>query len=235
MIARILHPLMLTVVKTLRISYKEKIIYLNKKPHVCKNAIYACNHSCYRDIPIACEIVKDHFYLLLGVQKLDIMSKLLFIMNGVVWVDRDERKSRQQAAKQLVELLKAGKNVLYYPEGTWNLQPSKPALPLYWGGVRIAQEAGYPIIPVCFEYSGASIYVKFGQPINVGKEDDRLNKFDELTDAFSTLKWEIWEQFPIEKRATFDMDWDKEVKRRLDAYPLLDYEKEKRVIRKSFF
>lgn len=31
-------------------------------------------------------------------------------------------------------------------------------------------------------------------------EDDKQMKIEELEESFATLKWEIWEQFPIEKR-----------------------------------
>lgn len=108
------------------------------------------------------------------------------------------------------------------------------SLPLYWGGIRIAKEADCPIIPVCLEYYNTNVYVKFGSPVYVSAEDDNTVKINELEKAFSTLKWEIWEQFPKVKRTTLDIDWEQEVKRRIEAYPELDYDYEKSVIRKLY-
>lgn len=84
------------------------------------------------------------------------------------------------------------------------------------------------------EYFGKKVYVKFGHPITVQLEHDKQKKFEELTEAFSTLKWEIWERFPVMKRASIDVDWKQEVRKRLAAYPKLDYAYEKSVIRKPY-
>lgn len=234
LIHRLLHPLMLLIVKVMRIGNRQKIFCMNKKPEIRRNAIYAFNHSCHMDIPIACEIIKKHCYLIIGIQQLKAVDKLFFCMNGTVWIDRHDKASRQKGVKQVLELLKAGKNILYFPEGTWNLHPAKLSLPLYWGGIRIAKEADCPIIPVCLEYYNTNVYVKFGNPVYVLADDDNTVKINELEDSFSTLKWEIWEQFPIVKRATFMLDWKQEVKRRIEAYSKLDYEYEKTVIRKLY-
>lgn len=105
----LLHPLMLLVVKVMRIGSGYKIFYINKKPQIRGNAIYAFNHSCHMDGPIACEIIKKHCYLIVGIQRLKALDKLFFWMNGTIWIDRHDKTSRQKGFKQIVELLKAGK------------------------------------------------------------------------------------------------------------------------------
>jgi hypothetical protein len=64
-----------------------------------------------------------------------------------------------------------------------------------------------------------------------GKRADKKQKIDELTDALATMKWEIWESFPIEHRAEFSgNEWEEEMQKRIAEYPKLDYEYEKRCI-----
>lgn len=228
------YPLKLLILKTLHTLQGYEIIYLNKEYPISSNAIYAFNHSCCLDAPVASEVIKRHCYIMVGVQNLKIIDRLFFAMNGVIWVDRHNAKSRNDATGKMCNLLEAGKNIMYFPEGTWNLHPAKPMLPMYWGGIDIARKTKCPIVPVCMEYYGKRVYVKFGNPITVQPEHDKQKKFEELTEAFATLKWEIWEQFPIIKHGSNDVDWNLEVRKRLAAYPKLNYEYEKSIIRKPY-
>lgn len=180
-ILELVYPLRLLILKGLHIVQGYEIIYLNKECHISTNAIYAFNHSCFLDIPIACEVIRRHCYILMGVQNLRIADKLFFAMNGVIWVDRHNAKSRNEAAGKMCDLLEARKNVIYFPEGTWNLHPAKPMLPMYWGGIDIARKTKRPIVPVCMEYYGKRVYVKFEHPITVQSEHDKQKKFEELT------------------------------------------------------
>lgn len=78
---------------------------MNNEDQISANAIYAFNHSCILDILISLEVIRCHCYILMEVQRLRIMDKLFFIMNGVIWVDRHNAKSRNDAARQMAELL----------------------------------------------------------------------------------------------------------------------------------
>lgn len=73
----------------------------------------------------------------------------------------------------MTHLLNKGENILMYPEGTWNLTPSKLMLPLYWGVVDLAKVTEAPIIPIVAEYHQKCCYVKFGQPLYMGKRIDK--------------------------------------------------------------
>lgn len=52
---------------------------------------------------------------------------------------------------------------------------------------------GKPIIPLCIEYTDEEILTKFGSPITVSGNDGKQEKAEELSAAFSTLKWDIYE------------------------------------------
>lgn len=78
------YPLKLLTIKAMHITQGYEIIYLNNEDRISANAIYAFNHSCFLDIPISLEVIRRHCYILMGVQRLRIMDKLFFIMNGVI-------------------------------------------------------------------------------------------------------------------------------------------------------
>ena len=71
-------------------------------------------------------------------------------MTGIVFVKRESLSSRKDAKIQTANLLKGGKNILVYPEGTTTTdrttQSFKP------GTFKTSAELGLPVIPVAIEY-----------------------------------------------------------------------------------
>ena len=235
LIHNILHPILLFIMKKQRVLRKQKLIKVNECPAFKnKSALYVCNHSCRYDIPFACEIIGRRTNVLVGKQRLEFIDRLCFILNGVIWVDRHSSIDKKKASQRMQELLSKGESVLMFPEGTWNLEPSKPMLPMYWGCIDIARLTGVPIVPFLLEYRGKECYVKFREPIYVKETDEKSAKFEELSEIMATLKWEIWETFPATKREDVELDeWDKEKDVRIKAYPKLDYEYEMSCVRKK--
>lgn len=230
MLHKLLHPALIMIMKLQR---KQELLILNEHPLVEKNVIYAVNHSCVNDMPIASEVIKRHTYVLAAKQRLRFIDYACFLLNGVVWVDRDDRQSKHKAMEQMERLLKKGRNICMYPEGTWNLTESKPILPLYWGIVGLAGNAKVPIVPLVLEYRENICYAKFGQPLTVKETEDKRERINALEDSFAALKWELWEMFPTVRRADIRQDeWSEEVRRRLAEYPLADYKREQRYVRR---
>lgn len=224
-----LHPILLRIIKGRK---KHEIIILEEKPSVDGEAIYAVNHSNRYDVPIVAEIIKSHIWILVGKQRLDLIDRMFFGLNGSVWVDRKNKRDRNNAKKKVKRLLKNGNSVLMFPEGTWNLTPSKPMLPLYWGIIDIARETGKPIVPLILEYKDEVVLAKFGEKFLVEKDSDKTKEISRLTDIMATLKWEIWEESPIVERKKLKIDeWDVEVKKRLQEYPKMDFKYESGCIR----
>lgn len=229
-IYRYIHPLLLSVMVKRR---EHELIYLNKLPVVEGNVVFVVNHSNRFDIPYACEMIQKHAFLLIGKQRLEWLDRMAFLLNGTVWVDRMKKKSRQASFCKLRKKLTKGENILMFPEATWNLSDSLPVLPLYWGCVELAKQTGRPLIPIVLEYVGKQCFVNFGTVMYVSEDDDKAEKIEELRDEFATRKWEIWERLLFCKRAELEGDeWQKEVAYRLADYPKLDYEYEKKCIRK---
>lgn len=224
-----IHPLLLKIIKQQR---RHKLHILNSPPQVALNAIYVVNHSCKYDFPYAAEVIKHHTYVLVGKQHLYLIDKIAFFLNGVIYVDRKSKTDKAFVKNKIIKLMLNGENLCVFPEGTWNLTPSKPMLPLYWGVVDIARETKCPIIPLVLEYKEKDCYVKWGNLIYVTERDIKQNKIRELSDEMATLKWNIWEMFPrVLRKEIGETEWEKEKEQRLAEYPKLDYEYEKSIIR----
>lgn len=227
-IHKILHPILKRFIK-----FPQNLIELNKMPSVNDKAIYAFNHSCRWDVSIAFFVVKRPVYVLAGKQRLEFLDWLGIVLNGCVWVDRQDKKSGKDSMKKMEKILLKGNGMVIFPEATWNLTESEPMLPIYWGVIELAKRTSAPIIPIILEYRGNNCYVKYGEAVYVSKSDDKRKKAEFLEDSMATIKWDIWGNFEIERRSNVFADvWNIEKERRLKEYPKLDWKYEKSCIRK---
>ena len=190
----LIHPLMLRMMPARR---NFPIVMINSMPSVQQNKIFVMNHCNVHDVPIACEVIREHFYVLVGKQKLELIDRIFFLLNGVVYIDRKNKLSRKYGFEKMLELLKEGHNLLIYPEGTWNMTSSKPMLPMNWGVIELSRSAGVPIVPLVVEYHMNCCNVKFGEAIYIGKEMDKETGIRRLEEVMATLRWDIWELFPV--------------------------------------
>ena len=228
-IRKTLHPFLLKAVKG-RICFPIK--KLNSMPKVEGNKLFAINHSCIKDMPVASDVICEHVYVLVGKQRLDLIDRIFFFLNGVVYVDRKNKKNKVKGLKKMLNILRGGKNLAIFPEGTWNLTPSKPMLPLNWGIIDLAKQTGVPIIPLILEYHPDCCYAKYGEPIYINKELDKQSGIEQLEEAMATLKWDIWEMFPVQKRTEeMKAEFEEMVRKRVAEYPKFNFEYEMSVIR----
>lgn len=224
-----IHPLLLKAMPGRRnFPIKE----LNTMPDVRGNKIFVINHSSIHDGPVSSEVIKDHFYLLVGKQALELLDRIFFFLNGVVYVDRKNKQNKRKSFEKMLKILQEGKSLLICPEGTWNLTPSKPMLPLNWGVIELAKQTGVSIIPLILEYHQDCCYAKYGEPIYINKEMDKQEGIEILEEEMATLKWDIWEKLPVQKRTDgMKAEFEDMVRKRIEAYPKFNYEYEMSVIR----
>lgn len=223
------HKILKCIICTQR---KHKFVFMNQHPDIQRNCIYAVNHSCKWDAQYMMELGKGRCFILAGKQRLLLLDRIVFFLNGTVWVDRKDKASKASSKGKMENVLRKGNSLCIFPEGTWNLHPSLPVLPLYWGIVDVVKSSGVPIVPMCFEYHGKECCIKYGEPVEVSEEDDKAEVINKLRDILATLKWEIWETFPAERREDItDGDWESEIKRRLNEYRMLDYAYEMSCVR----
>jgi 1-acyl-sn-glycerol-3-phosphate acyltransferase len=113
----------------------------DSRPH-----IYVANHVSIMDIPAMLHAVPDHGF----VAKRELSRVPLFgpaaRAVGVVYIDRENRKSAFAAYEEAAEKVRAGQSLIVFPEGTrgsaYGLRPFKK------GPFVLAIRSGVPIVPV---------------------------------------------------------------------------------------
>lgn len=229
---KILHPALLSIMKRKR-KYDLTEFSNSSNDYRSLNTakIFAVNHSNSHDAPLACEALKEHVYILAGNENLRLIDRIVFWLNGVCFFNRSNKESRKKAKNDAIDVLHKGKNLMIFPEGTWNISENKIMLPLHWGIIEISQCSECPIVPLILEYRNNKCFYSIGEPIYPRENTDKLNAINNLRDIMSTMKFNIWESFPISKREEIDKsDYKKQIEQYLAEYPLLDVEYEKNII-----
>lgn len=231
---RLIHPMVRQIIKTYN---RKKIVCLNHSPVIYGKTLYAVNHSCMWDVPIVTELLDKHNFLLAGKQKMDLSGRLAFILKGTIWVDRASRESKQKAYTLMKKLLEQGESLTIFPEATWNLEPSLPMLPMYWGIIQLSLQTNTPIQPIALEYEKDVCYVRFGKVLTSEILKNKTDGINMLRDEMATCRWMIWEELwekPLGRDANLQDEWENQRNSILREYPYYDlaYEQDC-VLRKS--
>ena len=108
----------------------------------------------------------------------------------------------------MINHLKENGNLMYFPEGTWNVTPNLPMLPCYWGIVDIAKKGNAIIVPVAADQVDKKFTIKIGKNIDMNTygdtKEEKTKAINDLRDTLATLKGEIWESYGIKNRNEFD-------------------------------
>jgi len=246
-----LHPILLALMSFSRKYLNRQTLEIigDNRKKTDKPVIYAITHVGMYDIQVVSEAIKDHQYTFLGDPETMYRTFDGFIMNlnGVVYCATDDkgekieqdgqeivvRESDRKISKQIaIDQLKAGNNLMIYPEGVWNLSANLPMLPLFPGIIDIALETGCEIIPVAIEQYGKDFVVNIGENIDVTPTKEELNsisnvsknhrkkyieeKKELLRDTMATLKWEIFMRHPEQQRAKYG-SYEEEYRKYVDT------------------
>ena len=143
----------------------------------------------------------------------DVRKALLLaqLNTGLILVSKaqDKGENRRNAKLDMIQILRKGHSIMYYPEGTWNLSPNKLHLPMRYGFLDIAQKAEVPVVPVVSEFTYdasqereriTKVHIRFGRAVAVGRTDDLKAKLAEYEERISTLRWELIEEKGIYPR-----------------------------------
>lgn len=200
--------------------------------------IFALTHVGKFDIEVTSEAVREHYYLLSGDFE-HIQGKLdspFLGMNGVFYFNENVKEDRKDVSKKMIHHLKQGGNLMYFIEGTWNITPNLPMLPVYWGIIDIAREGNAIIVPVGVEQYDKVFKVNVGKAFDIYQYGEGLEEktkaITDLRDTLATLKWEIWETEQTTRNAVADDYWEKYVKARFQEWPYFNEEYIKRLIYK---
>ena len=188
--------------------------------------IYASTHQDFCDHFNAVLSIPEHAVILNTINVTPLFKFLMFF-NGIIYVDRLTDNSRFDAKIEQMKCLAKGKSVVIFPEGTYNCSPNKLHLPLHKGVIDMARKMQVPIVPLIQEYTYdesistikcvKSCHVRFGKPIYVDITDNIEEKLSELSENFSTIRFEL-----IAEKGNFkicsNMEYINYVLSRIDAW-----------------
>lgn len=167
-----------------------------------RTVIYAITHIGKYDFEMLLEACPDLFgYVFAGDWELMYATIDDYFMRnrGVLWVDTSDKEDRKNSFLMMCRYLKQGVPFIIFPEGIWNLTENLPMMKIYPGVVMAAQQCNVTIVPIAIEQRGKHFVLNVGEEFSV--EDIEENDAVQLVrDTLATLKWEIWETFPREKR-----------------------------------
>lgn len=208
---RLIHPFLtkLLQIKSKISGLTYEFINENRVKHTNKPVIYAITHIGKYDYEMLMEACPTLFgYAFAGDWELMYMTVNDTFMQamGVLWVDTSDKDDRKNSFHMMCKYLRQGVSFIIYPEGIWNLTENLPMMKIYPGVVKAAQQCDVSIVPIGIEQGGKHFL------LNVGKEFSVLNMDESVAvqlvrDTLATLKWEIWETLPKEKRKDIPNDY----------------------------
>lgn len=221
------HPILRRILFLKRILCGQTLTILQNKSIMKTNkpVIYAVTHIGKFDFEMVYEVIQGFFYALSGDWELmyGTIDDYFFRISGVIYIDTEDKEDRKKTYEVLILALKQGIPLLWCPEGIWNLSDSLPMLKLYKGIISAALETSVDIIPVAVEQKEKDFYINIGK--NVCANDLKSNKVVALRDIMATLKWEIWETLPMEKRKNISSDYyNKFLKERISEWSRFNME-----------
>lgn len=230
---RRLHKLVLLIfiIKNRLSGFKCKVIK-DEREATDRPTIFALTHVGKFDIEVSAVGIKDHFYLLSGDYEhlQGLVDGAFLLVNGVLYFNEKVKWDRHKVVDRMIEHLKSGGNLMYFPEGTWNLKPELPVLPCYWGIVDIAQKSNAIIVPVAVEQYEKRFKINIGKNLDMqqfGSDSaEKARAISTLRNMLATLKWEIWETEPQLKRNELTgNEWIEYIKVRFEEWPYfnIDY------------
>lgn len=218
--------------KILKLATKRKII-IDYYPTLEKNTpyIFASTHSFDEDIIAGLSTIDRNAYVLIGTtDQIDYNPQMYAAyINGMVYVDRLDEKSRKDSVDKMEKILKSGSSILIFPEGGWNNTENLLCQKLFAGPYILAQRTGVKVVPICTynEAGKDEIYIKVGQPIDMC-DKEKKESLIELRDCLSTMMYESIEQYstPI-KRAELSGDiHEKHMEERKNEYMRVKWSKD---------
>ena len=194
--------------------------------------IYASTHQDFNDHFNIVLSIPEHA-IILNTSNVTRIFKLIMGVNGIVYVNRKDKKNRFESKMKLMKYTALGKSVVIFPEGTYNCSPNKLHLPTHSGVVDMAKKMQIPIVPVIQEYSYDNIldgknrvnrcHVQFGMPIYVNVEDDIKLKKEELAQSFATIRYSLIEEKGLFKRKNItEEEYINYVKTRINTWKMIN-------------
>ncbi len=189
-----------SIQKLLTPSIKKEIV-VEHYPKLEKDTpyIFASNHWFLEDFMISlAKLDRDVFTLFGSTNQIESHPVISFLtwLPGMVYVDRTDRKKRQDAMNKMIRLLKSGTSVLLFPEGAYNNTENLLCLPLFASPYMLNQATGAKVVPIAVYTLPElnTIYGNYGDPMDfTGME--RNEAMELLRDTLASMHYEHIEKY----------------------------------------
>lgn len=186
-------------------STKGKII-LESYPILEKNEayIFASTHFHCEDIISNLAILDRNAYALMGTTDQIEHNPLMYgaWLNGFIYVDRWDNKSRKEAIPKMERVINAGNSVLIWPEGSLNNTENLLVQKLFGGPYYLAKKTCKKVVPISnyLEPESNTIYIRVGEPIDLSKYG-KEEALDILRDSMASMMFEQIKEhsYPIKR------------------------------------
>lgn len=179
----------------LKIATPEKII-IDKYPELEPNEpyIFVSTHGFSNDIIACLASIDRSAYLLMGSTNQVEYNRLMYAawLNGFIYVNRTDEKSRKEAIPKMERILKSGSSVLIFPEGGHNNTENNLCNKLFASPYILSIRTGCKVVPIApfYEFGSDKIYMNFGKPIDLTKYEDKKEALLDLRDILATMVFE---------------------------------------------
>lgn len=205
------HGLVIALLKVSGFLSGQKLAVIgDKRPMSGGPKIYACTHVGRYDIEMAIRLIREQVWFFMGDpgKTYKNFDGIVLWLNGVIFTDTAYAEDRHIGKETCVKTLEQGGSLLIYPEGAWNITENQVVMPLFPGTAEMAIRTGAEIVPIAIEQYGKHYYANVGEAVSpagytLSQKQELTNQ---LRDTLCTLKWEIWEQFPVTGRACLPED-----------------------------
>lgn len=175
-----------------------------------KSIIFAVTHIGKFDVEIVNEQIKEQFFLVAAdfVNTYGNINGLLLNLSGIVYVDERDREDKANTKKLMINLLRSGKNIMIFPEGTWNFSENEIITDIAYGTAEAAIVANAVILPIALEQYGGHFVICEGDVINPAELNaDKSVLTTVLRDTLATLKWKILESRGVYHRKDIPVNY----------------------------
>lgn len=183
-----------------------------------RSVIFAVTHIGKWDFEIVNEQIREQFFIVAAdfVHMHGTVSGFFMNLNGVIYVDEEDREDKANTKNLMIKLLLSGKNVMIFPEGTWNLSENEIIRDIAYGTADAAVSADAIIVPIAIEQYDKRFVICQGEMLEPAVfQADKQKLTIALRDEFAALKWQIWERNGMCQRNSLACDyWDKFIQSR---------------------
>ncbi len=134
--------------------------------------IWTSNHYFKDDAAATMTAAKRYSWLIMGSlpHVYNTADGIFSWINGELLLNRKAKASRSSIINRAVAIMKAGPDLVIFPEGVWNKTPERLLIDLWPGIYRVAKEVGAKIVPVV-HYIDDMTYIKKDNVIHTVVDD----------------------------------------------------------------